>query len=304
MVMENKFLNLDIFDSWCSGNSVSIAPELLDSDDNFINGNHEVFDILNEYDLRPDEFIDVVSPKVQAIYNRHFSIFNHPRYWHQDSGKIRFNKIVASPGFSVRFKKLISEYNLHDHKILLFHLIAEFFDYKGKHFEKSLGPQGISEIKNINSELNLLENLKHRIHHFQYRLPYKHNEVEIIISGIPFKFTNQYVIWYHVLQNLLNESKDSKYSTEPVKTDYFDIPYKNDYQRHFQKALIKSLYYFLKEVTDFPFQGFKVPQKLIHFYLDFFILCRLTFYNSKGQKKDPQEVSFDQMKKAIQREID
>lgn len=301
--MEDYHLNLDIYESWLAGEGVSIAPELLDADINFINGEHEVFDILNESDIEPDEFINEVSPKVQTIYNRYINIFDHPLYWHPDSGKIRYKIIVASPGFSVSFKKLISEYNLHGHKILLFHLIAEFFEYKGKHFEKTLGPQGISEIKNINSELNHLESLKHRIHHYQSKLAYKPNEVEIIISGIPFKFTNQYVIWYHILQKLIEESRDTKYSTEPVKTDYFDLPSQNDYQRHFQKALIKSLYYFLKEATDFPFQGFKVPQKLIHFYLDFFGLCRLPYYDSKGQVKDPQKVTFEQMKKAIQREI-
>jgi len=303
--MENKPTNLDIYLSWrYDDQEISTMPELLDDEGNIKEKEYESFNIMNEQEWDPDDFVNRYLPELESTYAKYFNVFEFPFYGISGNPGIRFKRLNVTAGFNKDFQKILNENNLIGHRIILLHLIAEIFDFKRKFKDVWEKPEGIERLKLIDKELHTLELLKYDLHQSNKNPElYQDVQLKLKVNDSIYTFKSDFIIWLCLLHQVKTQSLDNKYDQLPIKEESIYLPYHNHFPRYFQNHIIKKLYLFLKEETNFPFKNSKIPDKLISFYLDFFALCGLSFYDSKGNGVDQQAVNFSSVKKAIQRAI-
>ena len=295
---------LQIFFSWMTdGLEKSIMPELLDNDGQLKDIEHEVFNIFAEEDWDPEDFVNRFLPELELKYGKYFKIFDHPLFTSPGNDVLRYNRIICPIGFKQRFYKLIKESGLYDQRYVLFHLIADIIEFKRKYIPGWFDENGVKYLKDIRTEFNNLEELKINLHE-NPRLIYEILEVNIIFkSGKPFDFKTQWVIWYYILDRILQDSRNMKYANKPSNIKQFRLPSQNNYLNYMQDLLINSLHHFLVNETEFQFSKKKQPRKLVDFFISFFDLCGIPLLTESEQFIKSQDNRFEKVERKIERAL-
>jgi hypothetical protein len=294
---------LQIFFSWMTdGNEKSIMPEIVDSDGQLKDIDYEIFNIFREDEWEPEDFVNKFIPELEVTYGKYFKIFDHPLFTSPGNDVIRYNRIICPIGFKQRFYKLIEESGLYDQRHVIFHLIAEIIEFKRKYIPEWFDEEGVKYLKEIRAELNLLEELKFNLHS-NPRLIYEIREVNLIFESEPFPFKTQWVIWYYILDRILQESKNMKYANKPSKIKQLRLPSQNNYLNYMQDLLINSLYHFLVNETKFQFDEKKQPRKLVDFFISFFDLCGIPLLTESKQFIKSQDKRFEKVERKIERAL-
>jgi len=295
---------IDIHSSWVyDDQEISIMPELVDEENNIRKCDYAIFNFFQEYEFDPEDFVTRFLPQMEATYVKYFDIFKFPLDSSTDACTIRFNKIYVTTEFRSKFLALLKEYHLENHITILAHFVAEIFEFKRKHFKDWFRPEGIEELKLIEKDMQKLEELKYELHNLNKNNEPYNSKLIINIRAKDFKFKTDYFIWSYLLRQIDIQSRNKLYQVPPGQENSMSLPYHNNYPNFFQNQIIKAIYHFLYNETDFPFNNSKVPILLVPFVINFLALCGPKFFNDKGEEFSFQDIDSETMRKAIQRAV-